>query len=110
MPGNTYKVALDTACKAANVNMQALYDVKNTAAIRSLVGKGVQLRPLPRDVLDAAYKAAFEIYEGLAASNPAWGKIYPGWKKFREESFEWFRVAEFSYDSYNYAAQAAGGS
>ncbi|WP_028033903.1 TRAP transporter substrate-binding protein [Chelativorans sp. J32] len=102
-----YKAALDTACKAANLNMQALYDVKNTAAIRSLVGKGVQLRPLPRDVLDSAYDVTFKLYDEYSASNPAWAKIYPGWKKFRDESYEWFRVAEYSYDSYGYAAQAS---
>src|SRR5690606_33535988 len=89
---DAYKAALDTACMAATLHMQALYDVKNTSAIRSLVGKGVQLRPLPRDVLDAAFKAAFELYEEYNADNPAWGRIYPGWKKFRDESFEWFRV------------------
>ena len=104
---DTYKAALDAACKVANINMQALYDVKNTTAIRSLVGKGVQLRPLPRDVLDAAYKAAFALYDEYSASNPAWAKIYPEWKTFRDESFEWFRVAEYSYDSYMYAAQAS---
>ena len=107
LPEN-YRIALDTACKAANVNMQALYDVKNTSAIRSLVGKGVQLRPLPRDVMDAAYKATFELYEEYAASNPQWAAIYPSWKKIREESYEWFRVAEYTYDSYMYAAQSAG--
>jgi len=104
----TYKVALDTACKAANINMQSLYDVKNKDAIRSLVGKGVQLRPLPRDVMDAAYKATFELYEEYSANNPNWAAIYPGWKTFRDQSFEWFRVAEYTYDSYMYAAQAAG--
>src|SRR5690606_27357126 len=46
-----YRAALDAACKAAHINMQALYDVKNTAAIRELVGKGVKLRPLPADVM-----------------------------------------------------------
>lgn len=104
---DTYKAALDTACKAANLNMQALYDVKNTAAIRSLVGKGVQLRPLPRDVMDAAYDETFKLYDEYSANNPAWAKIYPSWKKFRDESYEWFRVAEYSYDSYGYAAQAS---
>ena len=105
---DAYKAALDTACKAANINMQALYDVKNKDAIRSLVGKGAQLRPLPRDVMDAAYKTAFELYDEYSTKSPAWGKIYPGWKKFRSEAMEWFRVAEYTYDSYNYSAQAAG--
>lgn len=103
-----YKAALDTACKAANINMQALYDVKNKDAIRSLVSKGTQLRPLPRDVLDAAYKVTFELYDEYTQKHPAWAKIYPGWKKFRDESFEWFRVAEYTYDSYGYAMQTAG--
>ncbi len=107
---DAYKAALDTACKAANINMQALYDVKNTAAIRSLVGRGVQLRPMPRDVLDAAYKTTMELYDELSSSNENWAAIYSGWKKFRDESFEWFRVAEYTYDSYNYAAQAQAGS
>ena len=104
----SYKAALDAACKAANINMLALYDAKNTTAIRSLVGKGVKLRPMPRDIMDAAYKTTFALYDELSQKHPAWAKIYPGWKKFRDESFEWFRVAEYSYDSYNYAAQAAG--
>jgi len=103
-----YKVALNTAAEAATQNMIALYDVKNTAAIRSLVSKGVKLQPLPRDVLDAAYKVAFELYAEYNEKNPAWAKIYPSWKKFRDEGFEWFRVAEYTYDSYVYAQQAAG--
>ena len=27
-------------------------------------------------------------------------RIYPGWKKFRDEQFQWFRVAESTYDNY----------
>ncbi|WP_211785104.1 TRAP transporter substrate-binding protein [Falsirhodobacter algicola] len=103
-----YKAALDTACKAANLNMQALYDVKNKNAIRSLVGKGAQLRPLPADVMQAAYKATFELYEEYSERYPEWAKIYPDWKKFRDEGLEWFRVAEYTYDSYVFGAQAAG--
>lgn len=103
-----YKAVLETACKAANINMQALYDVKNKDAIRSLVGKGAQLRPMPQDVMQAAYKATFELYAEYSEKHPEWAAIYPGWKKFRDEGFEWFRVAEYGYDNYVYAAQAAG--
>ena len=103
-----YKKALAAATEIANFNMLALYDVKNIAAIRSLVGKGVQLRPLPRDVLDAAYVESFKLYDELSASNANWKAIYEPWKKFRGEAYQWFRVAEFTYDSYVYAQQAAG--
>ncbi|WP_181703017.1 TRAP transporter substrate-binding protein [Chthonobacter albigriseus] len=104
----SYKAALETACALANTVMMARYDVKNVAAIRSLVGKGVQLHAFPRDVLDAAYDAAFKFYDETAATNPAWKKIYEPWKVFRKESYEWFRVAEYTFDSYVYAMQAAG--
>ncbi|WP_343715827.1 TRAP transporter substrate-binding protein [Inquilinus sp.] len=103
-----YKKALAVATEIANFNMLALYDVKNIAAIRSLVGKGVQLRPLPRDVLDAAYAESFKLYDELSASNANWKAIYEPWKKFRGEAYQWFRVAEYTYDSYVYAQQAAG--
>jgi TRAP-type mannitol/chloroaromatic compound transport system substrate-binding protein len=26
--------------------------------------------------------------------------VYPQWKKFRDEQFQWFRVAESTYDNY----------
>jgi len=103
-----YKAALDAACKVANINMQSLYDTRNKDAIRSLVGKGAQLRPLPSDVMQAAYKATFELYAEYAERYPEWAEIYPGWKSFRDEGMEWFRVAEYTYDSYVFGAQAAG--
>ena len=103
-----YRAALDAAAQVANANMLALYDVRNMQAIRSLVGKGVQLRPLPRDVLDAAYDSAQKLYDDLSGSNANWKAIYEPWKAFRSQSYEWFRVAEYSNDSFNYAQQAAG--
>ena len=86
----------------------ARYDVKNNTAIRSLVGKGVQLRPFPRDVLDAAYTAAFSLYDKTAAENANFKTIYEPWKQFRTESYQWFRVAEYTFDSFGYAQQASG--
>jgi len=103
-----YKVALETAAKAVNVNMLALYDVKNMQAIRSLVGKGVQLRPLPVDVMNAAYEQSFKLYEELTQTNESWKKMYEPWKAFRSQAYEWFRVAEYTYDNYVYTQQAAG--
>ncbi|RYG84343.1 ABC transporter substrate-binding protein, partial [bacterium] len=91
-----------------NTRMLADYDVKNTRAIRSLVGKGVQLRALPRDVLDAAYDSSQKLYAQLDASNPKWKAIYDPWSKFRSEIFEWFRVAEYTNDTYAYSKQAGG--
>ncbi|KHJ55066.1 ABC transporter substrate-binding protein [Aureimonas altamirensis] len=104
----SYRTALDTAAKACNISMLADYDTKNMTAIRSLVGKGVQLRALPRDVLDAAYDSAQTLYRQLDETNPKWKALYDPWNQFRSQSYEWFRVAEYTNDTYNYSRQAAG--
>jgi len=102
-----YKAIFESACQDANVTMTAKYDAQNPAAIKRLVASGALLRPFPREVLQACYKAAFELYDETAAKNPAFRKIYEPWKAFREESFLWFRVAENTLDNFMYAASAA---
>jgi len=95
-----YQIALELACAEANAWMTAKYDAENADALRRLVASGAVLRPFSREILQAAYKAAHELYDELAASNPKWAKIYTPWKKFREDEHLWFRVAESSYDSF----------
>ncbi|KAA0970981.1 ABC transporter substrate-binding protein [Aureimonas fodinaquatilis] len=104
----SYRAALDTVSRACNISMLADYDVKNMQAIRSLVGKGVQLRPLPRDVLDASYDSSQALYKQLGETNPRWKAMFDPWNQFRSQSYEWFRVAEFTNDTYAYSKQASG--
>ena len=47
----------------------------------------------------AASKASFELYESEAAKNPGFKKIYEPWKKFREQQYEWFAIAELAFES-----------
>jgi len=103
-----YQSAVRTASSVANEHMLNLYDVRNAAALRRLVAAGAQLRPFPREIMDAGYKASFELYDELAAQNAGWKKVYEPWKAFRDESYRWFRVAENSFDAYVYAQQARG--
>ncbi|MET4634631.1 TRAP transporter substrate-binding protein [Kaistia defluvii] len=103
-----YKVALRTAAGQASHEMLARYDVRNNTAIRSLIDKGVQLRPFPTDLLEATYKASFELYAELAAEHPRFKAIYEPWKLFRDQIYQSFRVAEFSFESFGFAQQAKG--
>jgi TRAP-type mannitol/chloroaromatic compound transport system substrate-binding protein len=95
-----YQAALEAACGEANVWMPAYYDVVNVPALKRLVATGTQLRVFPREVMDAAAKASFEIYDGLTSKSAHWKRIYPGWKKFRIEETLWFRVAENTNDNF----------
>jgi len=67
-------------------------------ALRRLVSGGTKLRPFSKAIMEACEKAAFELYRELDAKSAHWRRIYPGWKKFRDEEFLWFRVAEGTYD------------
>src|SRR5437763_4831569 len=104
-----YQAALSTACAEANVWMPAKYDELNPIALRKLVASGTQLRPFPRAVLEAAEKAAYGIYDELGAKSAHWKRMYPDWKKFRDEQFLWFRVAEGTYDNYAFNSKIGSG-
>ncbi len=101
-----YQAALEAACAEANVHMTARYDVKNPEALKRLVGSGTQLRLFPRPVMEACEKAAFELYDELSEKSPHWKRIYPAWKKFRDEQYQWFRVAEYGFDNFAYSPRS----
>jgi TRAP-type mannitol/chloroaromatic compound transport system substrate-binding protein len=62
----------------------------------------VKLHAFPKDVMQAARKTAFEIYEAEARRNPAFRRIYGDWKKFADASNQWLKVAEAPYANFLY--------
>jgi TRAP-type mannitol/chloroaromatic compound transport system substrate-binding protein len=97
-----YRQAFEVATVEANQLMLAQYDAKNPPALLRLVGQGVKLHPYPKDVMLAARRATFELYEEEAKTNPDFAAIYRPWKAFRDTSFQWFKVAESAYSNFNY--------
>ena len=95
-----YQAIFEAACAEAHVDMQAKYDSRNPAALRRLVAGGVQLRPFPREMGDAAFAAAHEVFADLNAKNPRWKKIYASFAKFRDDSILWNRFADGAFDQY----------
>jgi hypothetical protein len=101
-----YKAVIESAAAEANLHVTAQYDTRNPQAMRKLVSEGAQLRAFPRPVMEAAYKAAFELYDELSAKSPQFKKIYGPWRKYRDDAYLWFRVAEQSFDNFVYAQSA----
>ena len=97
-----YQAALQAACGEVNSWMPAKYDAQNPPALRRLIASGSQLRPFSRAILEAAERASYEVYDEMSAKSPHFARIYPDWKKFRDEQFLWFRVAEQAYDNYTF--------
>ena len=98
-----YQAAIEAASYEANIDMMAKYDFKNLAALQRLVKNGVKLHAFSDDIMRAALKASYELYEEEAGKNPAWKKIYEPWKQFRGEEFLWHRAAEFTYEQFAYS-------
>ena len=95
-----YKAIVECAAAFAHTDMQARYDARNMPALKTLLGQGVKLHAFPKDVLNASYKAAMQVYSELNDTNPAWKKIYTDYAAFRKESNLWFSLAESSMDNF----------
>jgi TRAP-type mannitol/chloroaromatic compound transport system substrate-binding protein len=103
---DTYRNILEVACGEATMDMAAKYDEANPKALRRLIAGGAQLRAWPREIMQAGWRAANELYEETAAQNPRFRKMWASYKAFRDEQFQWFRVAENSYENFAFAAAA----
>jgi len=64
------------------------------------VAAGTQLRPFSQQIMEASLKASTEVNTETAAANPDFKKIYESLIAFRNEEYLWWRVAEYTYDSF----------
>ncbi len=104
-----YKAAIEVASNEANSEMLARYDHLNPQALRKLVAAGAQLRPWPRDIMQAAWREAHAMYEELSGQNERFKKVWTSYRAYRDDEYQWFRIAENSFDNFAFieAARAA---
>ncbi|MBX9610847.1 MAG: TRAP transporter substrate-binding protein [Burkholderiales bacterium] len=95
-----YRAIIENAAAFAHTDMQAKYDGRNAASLKQLVAGGTKLHRFPKDVMDASFKSAMEVYAELSASNPAWKKIYADYSNFRRDANLWFRFSEAAFDDF----------
>jgi len=95
-----HKAIIESAAAYAHTEMQARYDARNPGALRELVKGGTKLFVFPKDVMQAAFKQAMELYSELSNTNPNWKKVYEDYAKFRGDQNLWFRFSEASFDSF----------
>ena len=95
-----YQEIFKSAAMEANLNMLAQYDAKNRTALKRLVDSGTKLTAYSPEILRAAQKAAFALYEENASQNPTFSKVYNQWNQFRTSVSEWNKINELSYSSF----------
>jgi TRAP-type mannitol/chloroaromatic compound transport system substrate-binding protein len=96
----SYQAIIRSAAQAADVGMQARYDMLNPGALRRLVKAGAILRPFSEQVLDACFKASNDAYAELNATNPRFKKVYDAMTAVRAEGYLWFQLSEHTSDTY----------
>ena len=75
------------ACQAANLDMFADFEARNGEALKTLVSEhGVELRAFPDEVLAELKRAAAEMIEEQAASDPVSGKVWASYKAYMENA------------------------
>lgn len=108
-----YKDIVQTAAYEANLEMLSRYETRNNEALQRLVEGGVQLREYSDDILEAAQKATFELYDEFAAQDADFKAIYEEWKAFRDRIYAWSNLNQGSFERFVYAKlspeQAASG-
>lgn len=77
---------ISTAAKAVNQDLLNEYNASNNRALQDLIkNHNVQLRKLPKDVINEFRSISEEILETSAANDPAVNKVYQSFKKFLAE-------------------------
>jgi TRAP-type mannitol/chloroaromatic compound transport system substrate-binding protein len=99
-----YQDAIKTAAYQSNTTMLARYDSRNNQALQSLLQSGVQLRPYSQEILQAAEKASFTLYDESAAKDADFKAVYEQWKQFRDRIYAWHKLNEGSFTNFVYSS------
>ena len=103
-----YQNVIQAAAFKADAIMTARYDKQNAESLAPLEEAGVQIRPYPDEIMNAAREAATELYGELTAADENFAAVYESWDAFRQGQSRWWGMAEASI--INFAAAEAGGS
>ena len=103
-----YQAVLASSAALANVDMMAKYDARNPEALKRLVTGGTQLKPFTKELMEASYKAALEVYKEASDANPKFKKMHDAYMAFRNDEYLWWQVCEYTFDDFMIRQRAKG--
>jgi len=98
-----YQVAISTATYESNLTMLARYDSLNNEALQRLLSSGTQVRDYSTEILTAAQKASFALYDEFASQDADFKAIYQQWLEFRKRIYAWHKLNEGSFTNFVYS-------
>ncbi|NHO85853.1 TRAP transporter substrate-binding protein [Pseudoteredinibacter isoporae] len=89
---------VESAARVVNQDMLDEYTARNNAALKTLISEhGVQLRPLPKEVLQELRKHADAMYSEFAAKDPFFAKVYKHYRSFADQVAQYHDISEQAY-------------
>ena len=95
-----YRAIFLAAAHEANPDMMAKYDARNGPALKRLIAGGTQVKPFPRPVMEAFYKAAQTMYQELGAGNANFKRMHDSYGGFQKDVVAWMRFTENTFDDF----------
>ena len=97
LPADLQKLVEVTA-RAVNQDMLDEYTARNNRAMNELVNKhGVQIKRLPKDVLDNLKRISEQMYAEQSAKDPFFAKVYADYQAFRDQAKNYHAISEEAY-------------
>jgi TRAP-type mannitol/chloroaromatic compound transport system substrate-binding protein len=89
---------IEVATRAVNQDMWDEYTAANNAAMQALVDThGVDMRPLPEDVMIALKNASAEVMQEQSDADPMFKKVYESYSDFQTKVMKYHKISEFEY-------------
>jgi TRAP-type mannitol/chloroaromatic compound transport system substrate-binding protein len=95
-----FQAIVDAATSVAARDMTAKYDAVNPIALKKLVGAKTQLKPFPKTLMDAGYKASMEVFAENEEKSPEFKKIHLDMRAFQRDQLLWARFSESAFNNY----------
>ncbi|HEX9647652.1 MAG TPA: TRAP transporter substrate-binding protein [Alphaproteobacteria bacterium] len=92
------KAIVQSACHDANLMLPSEYFARNSESLAVLVDQhGVVVRPLPDDVLEAAFGISADVAAETASEGELNRRIYDSWSKFRARAIAYQPLSDYGF-------------
>lgn len=92
------RAIVEVATKAVNQDMLDEYTARNNEAMQSLISEhGVDVRPLPADVMQTLKRVSAQVMEEQAAADPQFKRVYQSYKNFQQRAAAYHQMSEVEY-------------
>ena len=97
LPKDLQKI-IEVAARAVHQDMWDEYTAGNNAAMQALIEThGVDMRPLPADVMTALRQATIEVIQEQSDADPMFKKVYESYSDFQTKVMAYHQISEFEY-------------